>query len=133
MPDPVTHANLSMPIAGGALASAVGVVFGLDLIAICCALLGAFFGLAFRPACQNGLSRFALAMRFAVNAAYVAGTAIVTAFLVTWVIHYIKTPIYPLAFFCGMALMVFREKILEGAGMLVTALFSRATKWVGGE
>lgn len=134
MIDAVTHTNVTIPLAGSGLASAVGVVFGIDLIAIWCALIGAFFGLAFRPARPDDLDHYALAIRFLTNTAYVAATTIATAFLMSLVITYISQKnAYPISFFGGMALMVFREKVIDGAGRLIDAFFNRSSKKVGGE
>jgi hypothetical protein len=133
MPDPVIHSNVTLPLVGSGLSAVIGMVFGLDTIALFCAIFGAFIGIAFRPAMPEGLSRVALIIRFFLNLAYVIITTVIAAFAVSWWLKYSTTEPYPLAFFTAMALMIFREKVVDGLGSVVDSVFKRLNHLVDGD
>lgn len=129
MPDPVTHANITAPTIGSAIAAAVGAIFHVDLIAIGAAIVGAWFGLVFRPEPPAANSRLEMWMRFVGNTGYVLGTTVTTAFSLQWLVQYQPGAEYSLAFFASMLLMIFREKIINGAGKTLDVFFSK----IGGD
>lgn len=124
MSDPITHAGNSAPIFG-AVALAITHVFQIQAITFLIAIVGAGCGLAFRPAPPEAKSKVDLALRFFGNAGYVLITTICTAFAMFWLKKYFPDAEYPVAFFGAMALMVYRELLIDLGGKLISIRFQR--------
>jgi len=124
MSDPITHAGNSAPIIA-AIGVAITTVFQIQAITFLIAIVGAGCGLAFRPAPPEAKSKVDLALRFFGNAGYVLITTVVTAFGMYWLKQKFPDAEYPVAFFCALALMVYRELLVDLGAKLISIRFQR--------
>lgn len=119
MPTPDLHTPNAAPFILGVGTIIYGALEAQMIVSFLCAVLGAGIGLAFMPAPLPASSRFDLALRFAGNAGYIIISSIVTMFALHWGRKWFPGAEYPLSFFGGMGIMLFRDKIITGVGKLI--------------
>jgi len=106
--------------------SIIGAAFEAQMIVIfLCAILGAGIGLAYRPATEPSKSKFETAMRFLGNTGYILSNAVITTFLSFWINKYWPEAKYPIAFVCGLGLMIYRELLIYSLGNVIRFFLHR--------
>lgn len=119
MPNLDIHADNAAPVILGVGTIIYGVFQAEIIVTFLCAILGSGIGLAFLPAPPLGQTRFYLVIRFLINAAYMLITAIIVMFAMHWLRRLFAGAEYPVAFFASMALMLFKERIINAVGRLI--------------
>lgn len=119
MPNLELHTDNAAPVILSVGTILYGVFQAEIIVTFLCAILGSGIGLAFLPAPPSGQSRDDLIKRFVGNAAFMLITAIIVMFAMNWLIKQFTGAEYPVAFFASMALMLFKERIINAVGRLI--------------
>ena len=119
MPNLEAHTDNAAPVIFGVTAIIYSAFEAQMIVIFLCAVLGAGIGLAFRPAGMPTTSKLDLALRFAGHTGYILITAVMTCFASYWIKKYFNGAEYPLAFFVSVALMIYRERMINGIGKIL--------------
>lgn len=119
MPSIESHAHQTAPFLVGVGGILSGVLEPQLIVTFLCAILGSGIGMAFLPAPAPIISRVDLILRLLGNVSYVLISAVVTMFAMHWLRHLSTGADYPLAFFCSLIFMVYRDSIISGLGKLI--------------
>jgi hypothetical protein len=113
------HTDNAAPVLA-AVVAIIGHLFDAhNIVLFLCAILGAGIGLALRPAPAPATTRVDIILRFAGHTGYILASSIITAFAMHWLSGVFPGAEFPVAFFCALAVKVFREKLVAGAGKIL--------------
>ena len=112
--------EISAPVLVGVTGILSGALEPQLIVTFLSAIFGAGIGMALLPAPPPISSKVDLMMRLFGNIGYVLINSIITMFAMHWLRKIAPGADYAMAFFCAMMLMIYRDKILNALGNLIT-------------
>ncbi len=114
------HENVSAPLMVGVAGILSGALEPQLIVTFLSAIFGAGIGMALLPAPPPITSKVDLIARLIGNITFVLINSIITMFAMHFLRKFAPGADYPMAFFCALMLMFYREKILNALGNLIT-------------